>query len=96
MGKGSRVRPHNKEQYNRNYEAVFRPKEPEPPVPSRAEYLAELNARTSNNGPYWRDAPRANGRMEWLCPHSRGHGNHIHGCDGCCERDDYPGRSKKG
>lgn len=43
----------------------------------------------------WRDCLRANGRMEWLCPHHIGHGNHIHGCDGCCERDDYPGRETK-
>jgi hypothetical protein len=40
----------------------------------------------------WVDAPRADGRMEWCCEHEVGHGNHVHGCDGCCERDDYPGR----
>jgi hypothetical protein len=27
---------------------------------------------------------------EYSCPHGIGHGNHIHGCDGCCSRDDYP------
>jgi hypothetical protein len=29
-------------------------------------------------------------RGEYQCPHGVGHGNHIHGCDGCCERDDFP------
>jgi hypothetical protein len=33
--------------------------------------------------------------MEWTCSHGIGHGNHIHGCDGCCERTDYPGRIKR-
>ena len=40
----------------------------------------------------WEKSPRANGRMEWLCEHGIGHGNHIHGCDGCCSRDDFPGK----
>jgi hypothetical protein len=29
-------------------------------------------------------------RGEYQCPHDVGHGNHIHGCDGCCDRDDFP------
>lgn len=29
-------------------------------------------------------------RGEFDCEHSIGHGPHIHGCDGCCSRDDYP------
>ena len=41
----------------------------------------------------WQPCPRNDGRMEWLCPHGVGHGNHTHGCDGCCERLDYPGRT---
>lgn len=40
---------------------------------------------------FWQPAPRADGRMEWTCPHGIGHGSHIHGCDGCCMRKDYPG-----
>lgn len=38
-------------------------------------------------------------RGEYSCPHGVGHGNHIHGCDGCCQREDFPipkeNRSKK-
>ena len=30
-------------------------------------------------------------RREWICEHGVGHGLHIHGCDGCCSRDDFPG-----
>lgn len=43
---------------------------------------------------FWQDGPRADGRMEWTCPHGVGHGNHVHGCcgSGCCSREDYPGR----
>jgi hypothetical protein len=29
-------------------------------------------------------------RGEYTCLHGIGHGNHIHGCDGCCQRDDFP------
>jgi len=29
-------------------------------------------------------------RGEYNCPHGVGHGNHVHGCDNCCKRDDYP------
>ncbi len=34
-------------------------------------------------------------RGEYQCPHGVGHGNHIHGCDGCCSRPDFPLRGKK-
>lgn len=38
-------------------------------------------------------------RGEYTCPHGIGHGNHVHGCDGCCQRNDFPlqreNRSKK-
>jgi hypothetical protein len=54
----------------------------------------ELVTLKTEDDPFWEDCPRADGRMEWLCPHGIGHGNHIHGCDGCCERDDYPGRKE--
>lgn len=29
-------------------------------------------------------------RGEYQCPHGVGHGNHIHGCDGCCSLPDFP------
>jgi hypothetical protein len=29
-------------------------------------------------------------RGEYSCPHEVGHGNHVHGCDGCCQREDFP------
>lgn len=29
-------------------------------------------------------------RGEFTCEHGVGHGPHIHGCDGCCNLDDYP------
>ncbi len=44
---------------------------------------------------FWQSCPRADGRMEWTCPHGVGHGEHDHGCDGCCSRDDYPGPWKQ-
>ncbi len=34
-------------------------------------------------------------RGEFTCPHGVGHGNHIHSCDGCCSRDDFPLRKDK-
>jgi len=34
-------------------------------------------------------------RGEYACPHGIGHGNHIHGCDGCCKRDDFPLKGTK-
>ena len=40
----------------------------------------------------WKESKRANGRMEWLCEHGVGHGNHIHGCDGCCSDPSFPGK----
>jgi hypothetical protein len=39
----------------------------------------------------WTPSPRYDGRMEWLCEHGVGHGQHIHGCDGCCSNEYYPG-----
>lgn len=33
-------------------------------------------------------------RGEYDCPHGIGHGNHVHGCDGCCRRDDFPLKGK--
>ena len=39
------------------------------------------------NEPFW-TGPGYRG--EYQCPHGVGHGRHIHGCDGCCKRDDFP------
>lgn len=36
--------------------------------------------------PFW--TPRRRG--EWGCPHGVGHHNGVHGCDGCCGREDFP------
>lgn len=46
---------------------------------------------------YWQPSPRASGRMEWTCPCGVGHGDHVHSCcpEGCCQRDDYPGRKER-
>ena len=41
---------------------------------------------------YWSAVRREDGRREWNCPHGVGHGTHVHGCDGCCGRADFPGR----
>ena len=38
----------------------------------------------------WFYCPRADGRDEYVCEHGIGHGNHVHGCDGCCRRSDFP------
>lgn len=41
---------------------------------------------------------RENGMVEYLCEHGVGHyperygSEGAHGCDGCCERDDFPGK----
>lgn len=43
----------------------------------------------------WVPGQRADGRMEWACVHGIGHGNHVHGCDECCSRGDYPGKGVK-
>ncbi len=43
------------------------------------------------NSPFW-TGPGYRG--EYRCPHGIGHGNHVHGCDGCCSRDDFPLREK--
>ena len=43
----------------------------------------------------WTKSIRADGRVEYICEHGVGHGNHVHGCDGCCSREDFP-LNKKG
>lgn len=43
----------------------------------------------------WHKIIREDGRIEYICEHGVGHGNHVHGCCGfrCCSRKDYPGRN---
>ena len=39
-------------------------------------------------------------RKEWTCEHGVGHYDPrlvkftVHGCDGCCGRDDFPGKTE--
>ena len=55
----------------------------------------------------WEKTRRADGRVEWVCGHGVGHPDlnqlaelpeedrgtlSAHGCDGCCSRDDFPGK----
>jgi hypothetical protein len=83
MSKGDWRRPSSipKDQYDKNYEAVFGKKKlnvwenpDEPPEAGPEE-------------PFW-TGPGYRG--EYQCPHGVGHGTHIHGCDGCCSRPDFP------
>jgi hypothetical protein len=54
----------------------------------------------------WRRIIRASGLVEWQCEHGVGHPDFksvkkmgeewgVHGCDGCCIRDDFPGRGSE-
>ncbi len=58
----------------------------------------------------WTKNFRASGLLEWVCSHGVGHpdGNvvkelnkrykstawGVHGCDGCCSRDDFPSNKR--
>lgn len=44
----------------------------------------------------WTTIRRADGRIEYVCEHGVGHGDHVHGCCGysCCMRKDFPLRTK--
>ena len=42
----------------------------------------------------WKKWYRLDGRIEYICKHGVGHGDHVHGCDGCCSRDDFPLKNK--
>jgi len=53
----------------------------------------KLNNSEDNKDNFW---TYSGYRGEYSCPHGVGHGNHIHGCDGCCQRDDFPLRNKNG
>lgn len=52
------------------------------------EYIISLNPHLDGIGKW---IARADGRIEWVCPHGVGHtayspnGDYVHGCDGCCE-----------
>ncbi len=50
----------------------------------------------------WTYAPRTDGRVEFQCDHGTGHtpcwspvSCIAAGCDGCCRRDDFPGRQPR-
>ena len=45
--------------------------------------------RAYEDGAYWQ-IKYADGRIEYVCKHGVGHGIHVHGCDGCCSRKDFP------
>ena len=45
---------------------------------------------TKKAGKKWQKVIRMDGRIEYICSHGVGHGDHIHGCDGCCSKKDYP------
>jgi len=38
----------------------------------------------------WKMIVRMDGRIGWQCEHNIGHDGPGHGCDFCCERDDFP------
>lgn len=40
--------------------------------------------------PFWK---KSSYQGEYSCPHGIGHGNHVHSCDGCCGRPDFPLRN---
>lgn len=42
----------------------------------------------------WPMIRRADGRIEYQCPHGVGHG-WIHGCDGCCSHTSFPKAKKE-
>jgi len=59
----------------------------------------------------WKRIVRASGLIEWQCEHGVGHPDEnsvvemgrktddatwgVHGCDGCCSREDFPGRLRR-
>lgn len=53
------------------------------------------NKSSKKDEPFWELMMRADGRVEYSCPHGVGHGWHPHGCDGCCSRKDFPLDGKK-
>jgi len=107
-GKGDKRRPCfvSKEQYDRNFEAVFGKKKLN--VMSDKDYaemmlekleMCDRDREVSRNilceSCNTERSPFWVGpgyRGEYECPHGVGHGNHIHGCCGfrCCSRDDFP------
>ena len=77
------------------------------PVPEQRTLEAKRDAVTQScddpPGP-WTRTIRGSGLLEHVCQHGVGHpdpasarklgeGFGIHGCDGCCQRDDFPGRA---
>jgi hypothetical protein len=85
MGKGSTRRPCQvpREVYESNFEAVFGKQRLN--VMSKADRFEEFGL--APHEPFW-TGPGYRG--EYNCPHGVGHGLHVHGCDGCCGRADFP------
>jgi len=61
---------------------------------NRESWASHLKSEKINK---WQFTKRLDGRLEWVCEHGVGHGNHIHGCceNHCCSREDYPGKQIK-
>lgn len=83
MGKGSHRRPCqvSREEEDARWLAAFGPR----PLREAWTFVVEKSE------PFW-TGPGYRG--EYNCPHGVGHGNHTHGCDGCCSRDDFPLKGK--
>ena len=56
-------------------------------VQERRSAASKPDSHKNRPTPFW---TRSRYRGEYVCEHGIGHGNHIHGCDGCCQRADYP------
>lgn len=65
------------------------------PDPQATEFVEPPpcgNSRHPLDTDYW---AYSGYRGEFNCPHGVGHGNHVHGCDGCCKRDDFPLKTER-
>lgn len=71
-----------------------------PPSDKQLDAVAQLLGADPGG---WTKTIRASGLLEHVCEHGVGHpdpasaatlgdGYSIHGCDGCCGRDDFPGK----
>jgi hypothetical protein len=83
MGKGDRRRACliSRERYETNFEEAFECGGPPMNIMSEGDRV-ELGLAPFWTGPGYRG--------EYQCPHGVGHADHIHGCDGCCGRSDFP------
>ena len=75
-----------------------------PPTDQKLDAVAQLCGAAPG---FWTKTVRETGLLEHVCQHGVGHPDpasatalgggawHVHGCDGCCRRDDFPGRERK-